>query len=132
MDQQKKSNFLVNPLVLSGVISGMISTVIDALSKTQNWVNSYHNILNVFIPPFSIMLSLLIAYITSRFSSYTFEERLAISKLNARKNNIKKMLDEEKEMSEKTKNTLKAELNEIYITISTIGKSNIHIDLNKE
>lgn len=132
MDEQKKSNLLVNPLIISAPISAALTAIIDNLSKKIDWIVDYHIIINTFIPALSIGISLIIVYITSKFSTYSFQELQALAKLKARKKVILKLLnEEEKTMDKKTQKELRNELNEIYITISMLGKSNTHVNIDK-
>ncbi|PIT21785.1 hypothetical protein [Snodgrassella alvi] len=132
MSDKKTSESLINPYFISAGISGLLSSILDNLCKKITFFNEYQSLINTCIPPVSILVAYLIAHLISIFHAYSFTERQALTKLKARKKEIKKLLDQDKdEMNTDTKNTLITELNEIICEISSIGKSNTKFHLSE-
>ncbi len=116
---EKKTNILQNPFILSAGISGILSAIASICSFDADTMT----IVNVVIPPLSLTLSYVMAWITAKFYTLSIQEQQALSKLKAREKRIRKELKKDG-ISEAMQKKLEKELDDIVWEKSQIGKEN--------
>lgn len=116
---EKKTNILQNPFILSAGISGILS----AIASIGSFDADTMKIVNVVIPPLSLALSYMMAWITAKFYTLSIQEQQALSKLKAREKRIRKEL-KKGGISQTMQKKLEKELDDIVWEKSQIGKEN--------
>lgn len=116
--EDKKTTIFQNPLLLSAAISG----ILGALAGTYPFDEGVIKVINIAIPPISIVLSYVLAWVTAKFYTLSVAEQLALSRLKAREKRIRKDL-KTGGMSPNTRKKLEKELDDIIWEKSQIGKA---------
>jgi len=116
--EDKKPTIFQNPLVLSTAISGILSAVVSVCSFGAGAMK----IINVAIPPISIILSYILAWVTAKFYTLSVPEQPALSKMEAREKRIRKDL-KAGGISPGIQKKLEKELDDIVWEKSQIGKA---------
>lgn len=116
--EDKKTTIFQNPLLLSAAISGMLG----ALASTYPFDAVIIKVINVAIPPISIVLSYVLAWVIAKFYTLSVAEQLALSRLKAREKRIREDL-KIGGMSPNTQKKLEKELDDIIWEKSQIGKA---------
>ena len=114
----KKATIFQDPFLLSAAISG----ILGALIGTYPLDAGVMKVINVVIPPVSIVLSYVLAWIIAKFYTLSVAEQLALSRLTAREKRIRKDL-KAGDMSTETQEILKKELDNIILEKSQIGRT---------
>lgn len=118
----KKNNIFQNPFLLSAGISAILS----GLASTFQVGTEAMKLINIVIPPSSLMLSYVLAWILAKVNPLSISEHYALSRLKAREKRIRKDIDTGG-ISQKTERELKKELDAIILEKSQIGKTGIII-----
>lgn len=119
----KKNNTGENSAVVATGIAGILSV----LASSLDFNSQIMKLINACIPPLSIFLSYVFAWLVAKFYPLSIEELRALSRLNAREKNIRKELKKGNN-SKKVEEKLKQELDEITLQKCQIGKIDIVVD----
>lgn len=116
----KKNNIWQNPALPAAGIAALLSSLASSLDFNSQMMK----IINACIPPLSIFLSYVIAWVTAKFYTLSIEEQRVISRLTAREKRIRNELKND-DISPKLQKELKQELENIVRQKCQIGKSGI-------
>lgn len=119
----KKNNIWENPVMLA---TG-IATILSALASSLYFNPQTMKMINTCIPPLSIILSYVIAWLTAKIYPFSIDEQRALSRLDARQKIICNEL-KKGNISKITQEKLKQELEDIVLQKSQIGKSGTVVD----
>ncbi len=118
----KKNNIFQNPFLMSAGISAILS----GLASTFQVGAEAMKLINIFIPPSSLMLSYALAWILAKVNPLSISEHYALSRLKKREKRIREYIAAGG-ISPQTERMLKEELDAIIWEISQIGKTGIII-----
>ncbi len=118
----KKNNIFQNPFVLSAGISAILS----GLASTFQAGAEAMKLINIVIPPSSLILSYVLAWILAKVHPLSISEHYALSRLKERENRIRECLAAEG-ISPQAERELKRDLDAVILEKSQIGKTGIII-----
>lgn len=114
---EKKTDIWVKPAGTSAAIAAFLSFAASHFHFDEN----YMKLVNMVIPPLSLLLSYGFSWCTAKFYTFSIPEIRALSRLNAREKLIRSELKKEG-ISTKLKKELQNELDDIVRAKSQIGK----------
>lgn len=122
-DKKNNTNIWQNP----ALAAAGIATIISAIANYSKVDTDTMKLISTISPPISILISYVFIWLLAKIFAFSIYETRALTRLNTREKTIRKDLNKE-HLSKDAKKRLQAELDDIAITRSQIGKENSTIE----